>query len=121
MKKVILILMLFVGMIASADWEAVASGEDKEGATNYSYPGIVVFHDNTDGKYDIYRFTMGHGYFVYKGDIFTKEDLNRKGTKAPLHVILIHKGKKCINLSQEEVMKILKEIEFKETDLEPQS
>ena len=50
MKKVILMLMLVIGMIANADWEVVISGNDRETDTNNSYPSITVLYDSNDGK-----------------------------------------------------------------------
>ena len=114
MKKVILMLMLVIGRIANADWEVVISGNDRETDTNNSYPSITVLYDSNDGKYDIYRFTQDHGYWIDKGTVFTKEGLNQE-VKYKYLKIFTYKGKKCINLTKEQVIEILNAIQFKES------
>ena len=97
--------------------KVITSGNDKETDTNNTYPSITVLYDYNDSKYDIYRFTWDHGYWLDKGNIFTKEDLTQE-VKHKFLKIYTYKGKKCINLTKDQVVKILSAIQFKEATLE---
>ena len=106
MKKLILMTMLLVSVVAKADWEVILAGEDKESEKNLSYPNVMALYDYTDKKYDIYRSTRDHGYGFGKGDVLDKETLNFKSGKFKYNIPLVYKGKKCINLTKKEMMAV---------------
>ncbi|KXA21762.1 hypothetical protein [Fusobacterium nucleatum] len=115
MKKLVVVLMLVLGVVSFANWTVVSSGEDRESNTNNRQPGVAVLYDDRDGKYDIYRFTMSHGFWADKGSVLDKAALNEKFLGVDAYKVLKYKGKKCINLTEQEAVNILNAIGYRET------
>lgn len=96
MKKLVVVLMLVLGVVSFANWTVVNSGEDRESNTNHRQPGVAVLWDDRDGKYDIYRFTMSHGFWADKGSVLDKAALNEKFLGVDAYKVLKYKGKNVL-------------------------
>lgn len=115
MKKILVVLMFIVRIVSFSDYYVISSGYDRMTDIDTEYPGITILQDSKDNKYDIYRFTYSHGCWVEEGTTMTKDELiNASIFNMKLHKVLVHKGKKCINLTKLQLSDILNDIDYKE-------
>ncbi|WP_338957296.1 hypothetical protein LDJ98_04545 [Fusobacterium nucleatum] len=117
MKKFIGALLLWVNVISFADYYVVHTGYDRLSNVDSGHPEIAVLFDTTDKKYDIYRVSETHGYWLYKGETLTQKDLKRKDHNGwPFYKIFTLNGKKYINLTEQQMYDILQNIAFENID-----
>ena len=117
MKKFIGLLLLNVSVLSFADYYVVHTGYDRLSKVDLGHPEVAVLFDTIDKKYDIYRVSETHGYWLYKGETLTKKDLKRKDHHNwSLYKIFTHNGKKYINLSEQQMYDILQDIAFENID-----
>ena len=115
MKKLVVVLMLVLGVVSFADWDIMSSGYDKMSNIDMAHPGVTVLRNHKTGKYDIYRFTMSHGFWADAGYSLSNAAMKNNINGVACYQVLKYKGKKCLNLTQEEVSDILNAIDYKES------
>ena len=117
MKKFLVILMLILGFSCFADQYVISSGKDRFSNIDNVHPGVAVLQDTKIGKYSIYRFTWSHGIWVDMNETWTDKDVaTARGGSADLKIfkMLVYKGKKCVNLTQQQLYDILNDIAYEE-------
>ena len=115
MKKLMVVFMLFLGLSCFSDQYVVSSGHDRFSNIDNKHPGIAVMQDTKTKKYSIYRFTENHAYWVDMWETWKDKDVANEiagGIKA--FKILVHNGKKCTNLNQQQLYDILNSIGYQE-------
>lgn len=115
MKKILILLMIVFTVSSFADQYVVSSGHDRFSNIDNKHPGIAIMQDIKTKKYSIYRFTENHAYWVEMGETWKDKDVANEiagGIKA--FKVLIHNGKKCTNLTQQQLYDILNNIGYQE-------
>lgn len=113
MKKLLFVLLMLFGVSAFGTMTIKKTGEFKKGESSYDYPSIALVHDETDEKYDIYKYSWDHGFMLENDQELSDEDF-KYNMKIKLIVPFKYKGKLTKNLSLEEANKILEEMLFEE-------
>lgn len=115
MKKLLFALMMMFGISVFGAITVNKIGELKNGESSYEYPSVALLYDDSDGKYDIYKYSWDHGFMLENGQELTSEDFEYTFSKENKLIIpLEYKGKAAKNLSLEEANKILEEMLFEE-------
>ena len=116
MKKWLLMLMMVLGLSCFADYYSVSSGYDRYSDINNGYPGVVIVINRDTQKYNIYRFTYDHGMWVDKGVSWrnAKEIETEISNGAPICKVMKLRGRKCVNLTEQQLYDILDEIHYEE-------
>ena len=115
MKKFWVVFMMLLGLSCFADQYVVSSGRDRFSNIDNFHPGVAVLQDTKTGKYSLYRFTWNHGYWVDMNTLWKdKEVINEVAGDIKVFKVLVHNGKKCTNLSQQQLYDILNSIAYEE-------
>ncbi len=115
MKKFWVVFMMLLGLSCFADQYVVSSGRDRFSNIDNFHPGVAVLQDTKTGKYSLYRFTWNHGYWVDMNTLWKdKEVINEVAGSIKVFKVLVHNGKKCTNLSQQQLYDILNSIAYEE-------
>lgn len=129
MKKLMVVLMMFVSMVAFGKRLVVSYGEDKYSGKNDANPVVLVVMNTNTKKYTLLRNTMSpHGgtFEIMPGDEIVNSDFNiyivgfdnkhpegyNTGLKSLIY--LKHKGKTYKEISYENLLKVLNEIGYRE-------
>ncbi|WP_022819706.1 hypothetical protein [Fusobacterium russii] len=113
MKKILFMLLLLFGISAFGAMSIKKTGEFKKGESSYNYPSIALVYDDSDGKYDIYKYSWDHGFMLENGQVLTDKDFEYN-LKNKLIAPFKYKGKSAKNLNLEKANKILEEMLFEE-------
>ena len=117
MKKFlrIIVLLMVLGVNCLADQYVVSSGNDRFSNIDNVHPGVAILQDTKTGKYSIYRFTVNHGMWVDMNiTLKDKEVANEIVGGVKMFKVLKYNGKKCVNLSQQQLYDILNAIAYEE-------
>ena len=115
MKKFWVVFMMLLGLSCFADQYVVSSGRDRFSNIDNFHPGVAVLQDTKTGKYSLYRLTWNHGYWVDMNTLWKdKEVINEVAGGIKVFKVLVHNGKKCTNLSQQQLYDILNSIAYEE-------
>ena len=115
MKKFLVMLMMVFGLSCFADQYVLSSGKDRFSNVDDYHPGVAILQDTKTGKYSLYRFTWNHGYWVDKNTSWKDKDVkNEVAGGIKVFKVLVHNGKKCTNLSQQQLYDILNSIAYEE-------
>lgn len=115
MKKFWIVFMMLLGLSCFADQYVVSSGRDRFSNIDNFHPGVAVLQDTKTGKYSLYRFTWNHGCWVDMNTLWKdKEVINEVAGGIKVFKVLVHKGKKCTNLTQQQLYDILNSIAYEE-------
>lgn len=115
MKKFWIVFMMLLGLSCFADQYVLSSGRDRFSNIDNFHPGVAVLQDTKTGKYSIYRFTWSHGIWVEPNETWKDKDIaNEVAGGIKVFKLLVHNGKKCTNLSQQQLYDILNSIAYEE-------